>query len=98
MVGREAAVGLCCAVIVLGCESDPEHPGECLNCGGVDPPPTSEPVDAIDFDALFVVNGGDATISVIDTGSNEVRSTITLTRALFPHHLNLSADGSEMAL
>jgi YVTN family beta-propeller protein len=65
-----------------------------LEAGG----PSSEPIDAIAHDALFVVNGGDATISVIDTGSNEVSATIALVGASYPHHLYLSADRSQMLL
>jgi YVTN family beta-propeller protein len=90
------AVVLFCASALVGCEKSPGAAAKC-NCGGGEPP-SSEPVDAIDFDALFVVNGGDSSISVIDTGSNEVRSTIRLINALFPHHLYLSADRSEMLL
>lgn len=60
--------------------------------------PSTTPVAAVTFDALFVVNGGDDTISVIDTERNEVASTISLQNARYPHHISLSADRSRLAL
>lgn len=60
--------------------------------------PTSTPIAAIDHDALFVVNGGDATISVINTETSEVAGTIALKYADYPHHIYLSADRSRLAL
>lgn len=95
MVGRAVAVSLFAAGVLVGC-GDAESDDEC-KCAS-QPSPSSEPVESIDFDALFVVNGGDATISVIDTESNEVRSTIKLIGASFPHHLYLSADASQLLL
>lgn len=68
-------------------------------CGGHDAAdPTSEPIPAVTVDALYVVNGGDATISVIDAASSAVVGTIRLLGAAFPHHLYLSSDGREMFL
>ena len=83
------------SVFILGCSGMDAH-----HSAGPAPPegPSSEPVDAIDHDALFVVNGGDSTISVINAGTNEVLSTIELSDASFPHHLYLSPDESQMAL
>lgn len=60
--------------------------------------PSSEPISSIGHDALFVVNGGDNTISVIDTERNELVDTIRLKDASFPHHLYLNADTSQMVL
>lgn len=48
------------------------------------------------FDALFVVNGGGKSISVINTQTNAVATTITLDGAKFPHHISLSADGRSL--
>lgn len=60
--------------------------------------PTTEPIGPIDFDALFVVNGGDATISVIDTATDEVAATIALRGAEYPHHLYMTADRAKLGL
>lgn len=82
-------------IFVLGCSGmDAHHSGGGTTTEG----PSSEPVAAIDHDALLVVNGGDSTISVIDTAADEVVSTIQLSDASFPHHLYLSPDASQMVL
>ena len=60
--------------------------------------PSSEPVSPIDFDAIFVVNGGDSSISVVNAASNEVDSTIKLKNVVYPHHLYLSVDGTRAVL
>jgi YVTN family beta-propeller protein len=88
-------LAFCSSIFVLGCSGAGAHhsTGTPSTQG-----PSSKPIDAIDYDALFVVNGGDSTISVIDADANEVVSTIELTDASFPHHLYLSPDGSQMAL
>lgn len=60
--------------------------------------PSSNPIPSIDFEALFVVNGGSNTVSVINASTNEIAGTITLKNANFPHHASLSPDGSLLAL
>lgn len=60
--------------------------------------PTSAPIEAITYDALFVVNGGDGSVSVINTEVNEVAATIKLTNAAYPHHISLSDDRARMLL
>ena len=60
--------------------------------------PTSEPVSPIDFDAIFVVNGGDSSISVVNAATNEVVSTVKLKHVSYPHHLYLSMDGTRAVL
>lgn len=60
--------------------------------------PGSVPITAVDFDALYVVNGESGTISVIDATKNEVAGTIALRNISFPHHLNPSPDRTELAL
>jgi YVTN family beta-propeller protein len=87
-----------CAVllpIVVGCSSDGH--GDAHTSSPTDAP-TTVPVSAIDFDALFVVNGGDNSISVVDIEAGSVAGTIMLKNASFPHHLYLSSDGSRMLL
>lgn len=53
---------------------------------------------AIAYDALFVVNGGDNSISVINAATNEVAETIAMQSASFPHHLGLSPDTAFLAV
>jgi YVTN family beta-propeller protein len=66
-----------------------------LACGGhATEDPTTVPIAAITHDALFVVNGGDSTITVINTVTDEVAGTIALHHADFPHHAYLSPDRS----
>lgn len=64
-------------------------------------PPTSVPVDPIDFDAVYVVNGGDGmtgSISVIDAKHNRVKRTIVIQNAMWPHHIYKSPDGTKLAV
>ena len=60
--------------------------------------PSSVPIDPIDYDALFVTNGGDNSLTVINTSTNEVRGTIALKNVAYPHHMSLSQDRSRLAL
>ena len=90
------------AFAVTACSSDGEgngmnHPGGGGGTSGATTP-TSTPIAPIAFDALYVVNGGDATISVIDTGRNEVARTIALRGAQYPHHVYFNSDRSQLAL
>lgn len=59
---------------------------------------STAPTDTFAYDALFVVNGGDNSISVINASTNEVAATKTLRNASFPHHLNLSPDKAFLAV
>lgn len=54
--------------------------------------PGSVPIAPIAYDAVFVVNGADSSITVIDTTADEVRGTIELVEVEYPHHIYLSAD------
>ncbi|MBS2009900.1 MAG: hypothetical protein JST01_22815 [Cyanobacteria bacterium SZAS TMP-1] len=49
-------------------------------------------------DSLFVVNGQDNTLTVIDPIKNTVSATIALPKVRFPHHISLSPDGSRLAI
>lgn len=75
---RATTVGF--ALLVAACGSD--EPGE----------PGTVPIDPIAYDAIFVVNGTDNSITVIDTTTDEVRGTIELLEVEYPHHIYLSAD------
>ncbi len=60
--------------------------------------PTTVPIAAIDYDALFVVNGASNSVSVINTSTNKVTGTIKLKNAVYLHHIYMNADGSKLAL
>lgn len=66
-------------------------------CGSHEAPlPSSQPVEPVTGDAVFVVNGGDASISVIDAETNQLAATIQLEHADYPHHIYLSDDGTRL--
>lgn len=66
-------------------------------CGGHhEAEPASTPIAPVTTDAVFVVNGDDSSLSVIDTGSDEVIGTIQLENVEYPHHVYLSRDGGRM--
>jgi YVTN family beta-propeller protein len=58
--------------------------------------PSSVAIAPIAYDALWVVNGGSNSISVVNTGTNEVAGTITLKNADYPHHISMSGDHGSM--
>ena len=59
-------------------------------------PPGSVVIPAVQGPALFVVNGGGRSISVVDPVDLGVMATIRLTGVGHPHHINLSADATQM--
>lgn len=66
-------------------------------CGGHhEAAPASVPIAPVTADAVFVVNGDDSSLSVIDTGTDEVIGTIQLENVDYPHHVYLSGDGERM--
>ena len=76
--------------MLAGCSSHTVDHGDSL--------PTSVAITALTHDALFVVNGGDNSLSVIDTGSDTVVATVRLLNAAWPHHIALSPDRTRLAL
>jgi len=56
----------------------------------------STPIAAVSGPALYVVNGGDHSISVLDPASERVVGTVVLSGITWPHHIYLSGDGSKM--
>ena len=60
--------------------------------------PSTEPISAIAFDAIFVVNGGDSTLSVVNAETNEVAGVVRLKDASYPHHVYLRADATQLAV
>lgn len=55
-------------------------------------------IPPVTYDAVYVVNGEDATISVIDAERNTVAGTIALKGMAYPHHVGLSPDRSQLAI
>lgn len=65
------------------------------------------PLD-INYDAVYIVNGEDATISVIDLASNTVKATVTIgvhgghldnsSSIMWPHHIYLNPSKTKLAL
>ncbi|HEU4407777.1 MAG TPA: YncE family protein [Polyangiaceae bacterium] len=74
------------------------HGGDAGHGGAPSGPPSSTPIAAITYNALFVVNGGDSSVSVINAETNEVAGTVALQNAPYPHHLYLSPDRATMLL
>lgn len=58
----------------------------------------TEPVAPVDFDAVYVVNGESATISVVDVRTDTVARTISMRGAAFPRNVALSPDGSTLGI
>jgi YVTN family beta-propeller protein len=86
------------AAALIQCSSD-HGTDHAIDHGGTDGgPPSSMPISAITHDALFVVNGGDASLTVINTETNEAVATILLQNAKFPHHVSLSGDRKTLVL
>lgn len=65
------------------------------NNGGIAAVPLAR---AVDYDAVYVVNGGDNTISVIDARGDSVTGVIRLSGATYPHHAYLSPDRSKISI
>jgi YVTN family beta-propeller protein len=61
--------------------------------------PSTQPIEPITGDAVFVVLGGNGgSIAVIDPETNELAGRIELEHAEYPHHVYLSEDGTQMLL
>jgi YVTN family beta-propeller protein len=60
--------------------------------------PASVAIAPVTVDAVYVVNGGDSSISVIDPAKAAVIGTIKLQNVTFAHHIYLSPDGSMLAV
>ena len=76
------------AALLLGCESDDGGTGL----------PTSSPIAAITFDAVFVLNGGDGTISVLNADTQETAGVIRLSGVDYIHHAYLSPDRTRLTV
>jgi YVTN family beta-propeller protein len=73
-----------------------------VGCGGsgngAEGTPFTVPIASVAYDALFVVNGGANSISVINASTSEVAGTIAIKNVTFPHHVNLSPDNMSLAV
>lgn len=58
----------------------------------------STPIPAFNGPAVYVVNGQDHSIAVVDPGRNALVGTIVLSGITWPHHIYLSKDGSRMVV
>jgi YVTN family beta-propeller protein len=58
--------------------------------------PSSIPITPITTDAVYIVNGGESSISVIDATTDEIAGTIELVDVDYPHHIYLSPDRSTL--
>ncbi len=61
-------------------------------------PPSSTPISPIAVNALYVVNGGDNSISIVDTDANVLAGTIALQNVAFPHHIYVSLDKTKLVV
>lgn len=86
------------ASFIVACGShgaDSEHGAGHTTSGDA---PSSTPIAAIQGDAIYVVNGEDSSISVIDPAASKVVGTIALQNVSYPHHVYLSHDRSKLAV
>jgi YVTN family beta-propeller protein len=60
---------------------------------------TATPLDhTVYYDAVYVVNGGDNSISVINAQTDSVTGVVLLDGAMYPHHIYLSPDRSKLSI
>ncbi len=81
--------------LAIGCG---EHEDETMAPAAAADAPSSIPIAPVTGDAVYVVNGEDSTISVLDAVSGMPMGTIVLQGVSFPHHLYLSADRSKIVV
>lgn len=60
--------------------------------------PRSTAIAAVTGDAVYVVNGEDSSISVVEPSDGKVLGTIALQNVAYPHHIYLSPDRSKLAV
>jgi len=85
-----AFVSVSWMVAIAGCG---DHDGH-----GSGAAPGSTPITAITTDAVYVVNGEESSISVVDPATRSVVGTIALTNVRYPHHIYLSPDRAKLAV
>ncbi len=69
-----------------------------MSCGDSsksdNPAVESASLGTVTYDAVYVVNGGSNSLSVIDAVQGSVKGTVALKGVSYPHHINLSPDRS----
>ncbi|MBN8568049.1 MAG: YncE family protein [Ignavibacteria bacterium] len=60
--------------------------------------PTSPSSNEVTYNAVYVVNGGSNSISVIDISTDSLRQTISLPSVNWPHHINMNNTKTKIAL
>src|SRR5688572_22001611 len=60
--------------------------------------PKSVGIPAVTADAVYVVNGDDSSISVLDAQTGSSLGTIRLENIAYPHHVYLSPDRTKLAV
>lgn len=100
MRGRRRTCGIFAAFFIGACATacgqahgGGGHEGAGGHAGEFAGEPSSVAIAPVSFDALYVVDGGESTISVVNAETNAVAARIELVNAPYPHHANLSADG-----
>ncbi len=73
------------------------HDGAAGHGGASTGPPGSTPIAAVTEDAVYVVNGEDSSITVLDLAGTTL-GTIGLKNVSFPHHVYLSPDRARLAV
>jgi YVTN family beta-propeller protein len=76
------------ATLLMGCESGDDETSA----------PGSTPITSIDYDAVFVLNGGESSISVINSTTQAITGTIELSGVSYIHHGYLSPDRSKLVV
>lgn len=91
---RHGLTALSAAIFLTACSMAEHGSGDAAPA----PEPGSVPIAAIDADALYIVNGEDASISVVDPAAGKILGTIALQNVKFPHHIYLSPDRARLAV
>ncbi len=89
------SLSLVVALAIISCNTDTGMNQMNMNAGSYTTTPLAK---AIDFDAIYVVNGESHSISVINAATNQVAGTIAMNNVTFPHHVSLSPDGLKLSL
>lgn len=88
---------LCVLLFTLATVACGSHGGDSGHGGQTAALPESMPIPAVSGDAVYVVNGEDSTISVLDL-TGKTLGTIALRNVSYPHHIYLSPDKARLAV
>lgn len=89
------AISVFLVFLVAACTNDANMGHNMSGMGDITTTPLAT---AVDYDAVYVVNGGDHSLSVIDVSTDQVTGTIGMKNVEFPHHVYLSPDGAKLAI